>query len=428
VAPLALSARGRLLPGYLVVNSSVSRDYEGWVRVGRGLLYVGPERNTLIEPAGVAEAAERASLAEALQRPGPEPSALDATEAAVAKAEKVTTQVERGVSILKVLAGGADPATVAKEVNGLLATLLEHYRESRYRDVLRLARVLAGVLMLAQRWRDLVWTLELAKEAAQGLGDVAAQAWALHELGTLHVAAGNSGAAAELLGRARDLFEEAGDPAAAELTSHNLQQIAAIAPPPGVLHRIAEWSATHKAVILTAGAIALLGGVAGAYALIENDGEPGQERGEDDGGGGEDGGGGGEDGGGGGETPAIEVSTTSLDFGSVPVDEGSVAQAYSVTSVASEAITLATIQPGGSDHGDFLPDDSCSGTTLQPGSSCSVAIVFLPQDFGERTAFYALTDPGNGQTRQVTVTGTGTEPSTSDGTEDGTTVPPPEEG
>jgi len=109
----------------------------------------------------------------------------------------------------------------------------------------------------------------------------------------------------------------------------------------------------------------------------------------------------------------------------VPVGEGSAAQRYTVTSVASEAITLGTIQPGGSNPEEFPPDDSCSGTTLQPGALCSVYIVFVPQDVGSRTAFYALTDPGNGQTRQVTVSGAGTEPSTSDGTEDGTTVPPP---
>ena len=204
----------------------------------------------------------------------------------MAKAEEVTVQVERGASILKMLARGADPATVAKEVDRLLATLNERYRESRFVDVLRLARVLAGVLLLAQRWRDLVWTLGLAREAAQELVNVAAEAWALHELGTLNVAAGNGGTATELLGRAGELFEAAGDPPAAELTSHNLQQIAAIAPPPpppGMLHRIAEWSAAHKVVILTAGAIALAGGVAGAYAVIDGDGdgdgEPGQESG-----------------------------------------------------------------------------------------------------------------------------------------------------
>ena len=214
------------------MNPTVSRDYAAWVRVGRGLLYVGPGRNTLIEPAEKAEVAERASLAEALRRPGPEPSTLDAAEAGIAEAEEVTAQVERGASILKMLVQDPDPATVAKEVDRLLATLNERYREGRFRDVLRLARVLVSILLLAQRWRDLVWTLGLAKEAALALEDVAAEAWALHELGTLNIAAGNGGAATELLGSAGELFEAAGDPEAAELTSHNLQQIAAIAPPP----------------------------------------------------------------------------------------------------------------------------------------------------------------------------------------------------
>jgi hypothetical protein len=185
----------------LVMNPTVSRDYAAWVRVGRGLLYVGPGRNTLIEPAKKAEAAEQASLAEALRRPGPEPSTLDAAEAGIAEAEEVTAQVERAASILKMLAQDPDPATVAKEVDRLLATLNERYLEGRFRDVLRLARVLVGILLLAQRWRDLAWALGHAKEAALALEDVAAEAWALHELGTLNIAAGTGGAATELVRR-----------------------------------------------------------------------------------------------------------------------------------------------------------------------------------------------------------------------------------
>ena len=259
------------------MNPSVNRDYADSVRVGGGFLYVGPDRNTLIEPAEEAEAAERTSLADALHRPRPGPSRLDVTEAAMAEAEQVLAQVERGASIVELLGGKVDLETVATEVlNALLARLNERYQESRFRDVLRLARVLASVLALARRWRDLVWTLELAGEAAQRVGDVAGEAWALHERGTLNVAAGNRETATELLGKARELFEQVGDHAAAELSSHNLEQFAP--PEPSVFQRIAEWAAAHKAVVLVAAAIALAGGVAGAYALIEGDRGPDQER------------------------------------------------------------------------------------------------------------------------------------------------------
>jgi hypothetical protein len=155
-------------------------------------------------------------------------------------------------------------------------------------DVLRLARVLVGILRLALRGRYLGWARGPATEAAHAIVEVAAAEWARNVLAKLNIAAGNGGAATELLGSAGELFEAAGDPEAAELTSQNLQQIAAIAPPPGLLDRIVVWSASHKAVILIVGVIALAGGVAGAFALIDGDGdgdgEPSQQSGETPGG------------------------------------------------------------------------------------------------------------------------------------------------
>jgi hypothetical protein len=57
------------------------------------------------------------------------------------------------------------------------------------------------------------------------VGDTAAEAWALHELGTLEAARGRVTAADELLDRARELFDEAGNHTDMEVSAHNLARL-----------------------------------------------------------------------------------------------------------------------------------------------------------------------------------------------------------
>jgi hypothetical protein len=246
-----------------------SRDYAGWVRVGGALLYVGLDRPSAIEATEQTEPAEAEKLLAAV-RAGP--AAMDAAERAVAVAEDATAEVERAKQLLQTLVERADPDTVAREARALLDRLIAMLDDSRRRDALRLARVLLAVFALMRSWREVVRVVDLARHAAQELGDAAAQAWTLHEQGTLAALVDDGAVARELLGRARDLFESIGDHASAGVSTHNLGQIAA-APPPalGTAGRAARWAAAHKAVAVAA-TVAGLGAAGVAYAVLTSGG------------------------------------------------------------------------------------------------------------------------------------------------------------
>ena len=83
--------------------------------------------------------------------------------------------------------------------------------EGRWEEERRLARALNGVLALLFRWVDLVRSLKVVRAAAERFGDRSAVAWSEHELGTLHLAAGDLGGANRRLEEAERIRREIGD-------------------------------------------------------------------------------------------------------------------------------------------------------------------------------------------------------------------------
>jgi hypothetical protein len=121
------------------------------------------------------------------------------------------------------LAGGlADPANLASEIDVLLDLFEKLDQAKRYEEELRVARALHGMLLLALRWLDLVRMLRKALRAARDADDAAGQAWALHELGSLQLCAGQPDAAAKRFREALQLEEQIGDAAGRCATHHNL--------------------------------------------------------------------------------------------------------------------------------------------------------------------------------------------------------------
>jgi hypothetical protein len=83
-------------------------------------------------------------------------------------------------------------------------------------------RSLNGLLVLALRWYDLVRSLCSLLRSAEAAGDAAAQAWAHHELGSLHLCAGDAANAEAHLDAALRIEEQLGDLAGRCATRHNL--------------------------------------------------------------------------------------------------------------------------------------------------------------------------------------------------------------
>jgi hypothetical protein len=188
---------------------------------------------------------------------------LAAAEEAIDDAGAVAAKVDEAATLFtKVARGELDVATIAGELERLLALLGRLDRAGRHKETLRLARVLARLLALATRLAALVGTLRVALHAAQALADSRAVAWALHELGTLALGAEDAQAAERDLGEARRLREQTGDEAGLAATEHNLRYVGRASP------------LSSRALRVAGGAVALAVVLAlVVVAVTENDGD-----------------------------------------------------------------------------------------------------------------------------------------------------------
>jgi sugar lactone lactonase YvrE len=82
-------------------------------------------------------------------------------------------------------------------------------------------------------------------------------------------------------------------------------------------------------------------------------------------------------------------------------------QTLTVTNTGDGALTIRAIGISGAAAGDYRQSNDCL-RTLQPGSSCSVAITFTARGYGLRSASLTLVDDGPGGSQSVALHGTGT--------------------
>jgi hypothetical protein len=97
-----------------------------------------------------------------------------------------------------------DLSQASGRIDVILSVLERLDRDDKHKEALQLARSVNGLLALFYRWSDLVRSLGLARRAAEELHDLLSVAWVEHELGTLHLAAGNPGAGVQHLCEAAD--------------------------------------------------------------------------------------------------------------------------------------------------------------------------------------------------------------------------------
>jgi hypothetical protein len=150
-------------------------------------------------------------------------SALEVGEGIVDDASGATASAERAEEIFRSISqGGIDPTSFTDEIERLVDFLQRLDRSGRFDEALRLAKSLSKALALAKRWLALIRSLRAALHAAEQVDDREAQAWALHELGTLHLAGRRTAEADRLLSRAREIRERLGDQQALAATERNL--------------------------------------------------------------------------------------------------------------------------------------------------------------------------------------------------------------
>jgi len=211
----------------------------GWVHVGRAYVYVAADGRLTAKRAPTKEREEAEQLAEALRGPeataAVEATALAEAEELLEQAEDVATPFELAAKLVRLLAEGASPTELARYAATLLTFLRQYIQEGRHRDALRLASLLVGAFLYMKKWVWIVETLRLARQAAEAVGDAAEAAWVVQDLGTLAASAGAKPLAVDLLGQAKDLYEQAGDHAAAEASSKIVAQLAPSSVPTGAI-------------------------------------------------------------------------------------------------------------------------------------------------------------------------------------------------
>src|SRR5215208_885742 len=177
------------------------------VEIGRHSLALGGPGGTLIE-SGAGAGEDPADVAEALSSPRIGPVAKQIVDGA----EEATARAEEAVEITRDYLAGTlgDPAKAADRIDVILSVLERLDRDGNHKEALELARAVNGVLALFYRWADLVRSLGIAGRAAKKVEDFASEAWVEHELGTLHLAAGDPGEGVRHLCEARRLRSEKG--------------------------------------------------------------------------------------------------------------------------------------------------------------------------------------------------------------------------
>ena len=163
------------------------------VRIGGYSLEVATPAGSFARFEPEPESKNARALAAALEEE-PEQRPFAAIEEFEASAQEVTGRIEEAEGLLRTAAEGRllDPANLTGEIDSLLGLLERLDKSGRFEEELALMRSLNGLLALSLRWLELVRSLRSLLASAEALGHKAAQAWAHHELGSLHLCAGNA--------------------------------------------------------------------------------------------------------------------------------------------------------------------------------------------------------------------------------------------
>jgi hypothetical protein len=139
------------------------------------------------------------------------------------------------------------PDRLLEEADAVLTTLEWAVEAERWKDVLRLGQAVEGALALGGRWAAWAQVLQWVLQATRAPGNQAAEAWALHQLGTRAGCLGDTAAARTSLTQALRMREALGDQAAAAVTRHNLDILLCPPHPPQPGHSPLSTRPTSRA-------------------------------------------------------------------------------------------------------------------------------------------------------------------------------------
>jgi hypothetical protein len=99
-----------------------------------------------------------------------------------------------------------------------------------------------------------------------------------------------------------------------------------------------------------------------------------------------------------------------VDFGQATVGD-MVVRRITVTSAGTAPLTVQSMSFSGPDAGDFSTSvDVCSGTSLNPGTSCVLDVRFRPGSAGARSGSLVLKDAAADSPQELNLVGEGVNP------------------
>lgn len=124
-----------------------------------------------------------------------------------------------------------EPEAIFAESRLLRETLQAYVKQKRWAEVLRRVKSTEKVFAIAKWWGAWEQLLNLGLQAAWALEDEGAEAWALHQLGTLAFCQEQVTLGYDLLKQALELRTDLGEKTAIAFSQHNLSQLKALIVP-----------------------------------------------------------------------------------------------------------------------------------------------------------------------------------------------------
>lgn len=105
--------------------------------------------------------------------------------------------------------------------------------------------------------------------------------------------------------------------------------------------------------------------------------------------------------------PKAVSSQTSIDFGQQALRKPSNPATTTITSEGTEALIMTSVVKTADSTGSFSGSDNCSGKTLPPGESCTIDVVFNPQEKGTLGATASVSNNAPDSPQTLIATGVG---------------------
>lgn len=247
-------------------------------------------------------------------------------------------------------------------LDSLRTVYTDAHTRGRWRAVLVLGALLAAAYALAGRWDAWRDVLHTTLDAARAIGDRAAEAMALHQIGTRELCVGEIHASNEHLTGALEIRNSLGDVAGAEATRHNLSILDA--PPPVVTDqqdRSTVHTGTGRALSrlpMSAKAAVVVIPLLGSLAFI------GVSQ----------------------FSPKVELSTTALRYAAQMLNRPGEQQSVTLENVGRVGVTVDSVSTSGRDVQDFAVIESTCAGEVAAGASCTAEIAFTALAVGSREA------------------------------------------